>query len=191
MLSHFSFVWVFETLWTVAPQAPLSMGILQARTLESAAMPFSSGSNLCLLCLFHWQVDFFVTRILYHLGSPVLIIHLSMCLCGTTHQTFPNYFLHIHAEMFSHLLPYTCLMLRPYCLSFLLLACWHLPFSVLLFWQMFLVVFLAQVTNGYPVLLLPPFCPCFHQLKTKFFLISVLFILLYNIILVLPQTEYW
>ena len=71
---------------------------------------------------------FFVTRILYHLGSPVLIIHLFICLGDTTHQTFPNYFLHIHAEIFSHLLPYTCLMLRPNCLSFLLLACWHLFF---------------------------------------------------------------
>ena len=34
MLSHFSHVWLFATLWTVACQAPLSMGILQARILE-------------------------------------------------------------------------------------------------------------------------------------------------------------
>ena len=31
----------FETPWTVACQAPLSMGILQARTLEWVAIPFS------------------------------------------------------------------------------------------------------------------------------------------------------
>ena len=31
MLSHFSHVQLFTTLWTVACQAPLSMGILQAR----------------------------------------------------------------------------------------------------------------------------------------------------------------
>ena len=45
----------FATAWTVARQAPLSMGILQARILEWAAMPFSKGtfptqgSNLGLL----------------------------------------------------------------------------------------------------------------------------------------------
>ena len=39
-LSHFSRVWLFVTLWTVACQAPLSMGILQARMLEWVAIPF-------------------------------------------------------------------------------------------------------------------------------------------------------
>ena len=34
MLSHFSCVWLFATLWTIACQAPLSLGILQARILE-------------------------------------------------------------------------------------------------------------------------------------------------------------
>ena len=33
------------TQWTVAPQAPLSMGILQARTLEWVATSSSSGSS--------------------------------------------------------------------------------------------------------------------------------------------------
>ena len=32
-------------LWTVARQAPLSRGILQARTLEWVAMPASRGSS--------------------------------------------------------------------------------------------------------------------------------------------------
>ena len=36
-------VQLFATLWTVAHQAPLSMGILQARILEWAAMPSSRG----------------------------------------------------------------------------------------------------------------------------------------------------
>ena len=34
VLSHFSHVQLFVTLWTVAHQAPLSVGILQARILE-------------------------------------------------------------------------------------------------------------------------------------------------------------
>ena len=33
------------TPWTVARQAPLSMGILQARILEWVAFPFSKGSS--------------------------------------------------------------------------------------------------------------------------------------------------
>ena len=42
VLSH---VWLSETPWTVAHQAPLSMGILQARKLEWVAMPSSRGSS--------------------------------------------------------------------------------------------------------------------------------------------------
>ena len=38
-------VWLFVTPWTVALQAPLSMGILQARILGWVAMPSSGGSS--------------------------------------------------------------------------------------------------------------------------------------------------
>ena len=44
VLSHFRNVRLFATPWTVAHQAPLSMGILQARILEWVAMPSSRGS---------------------------------------------------------------------------------------------------------------------------------------------------
>ena len=52
-LSH---VRLFVTPWTVARQAPLSLGILQTRILEWVVMPPSrvfptQGSNLCLLHL--------------------------------------------------------------------------------------------------------------------------------------------
>ena len=40
-LSH---VWLFATLWTVARQAPLSMGFFQARLLEWVVISFSGGS---------------------------------------------------------------------------------------------------------------------------------------------------
>ena len=36
---------LFVVPWTVARQAPLSMGILQARILEWVAIPFSRGSS--------------------------------------------------------------------------------------------------------------------------------------------------
>ena len=39
------FVWIFVSPWTVAHQAPLSMGILQARILEWIAMPSSMRSS--------------------------------------------------------------------------------------------------------------------------------------------------
>ena len=42
LLSHDQ---LFGTSWTVAHQAPLSMGILQARILERVAMPSSRGSS--------------------------------------------------------------------------------------------------------------------------------------------------
>ena len=44
VLSRSSCVWLFTTLWTVARQHPLSMGILQARILEWVAKPSSRGS---------------------------------------------------------------------------------------------------------------------------------------------------
>ena len=43
MLSHFSHVRLFATLWTVACQAPLSLGLL--RVLEWVTMPFSRGTS--------------------------------------------------------------------------------------------------------------------------------------------------
>ena len=45
MLSCFICVRLFVTPWTVARQAPLSVGILQAKILEWVAMPFSRGSS--------------------------------------------------------------------------------------------------------------------------------------------------
>ena len=40
-----SCVWPFATPWTAARQAPLSMGILQARILEWVTVPFCRGSS--------------------------------------------------------------------------------------------------------------------------------------------------
>ena len=45
MLNHFSRVQLFMIVWTVAHQAPLSMGILQARILERVAMLSSRESS--------------------------------------------------------------------------------------------------------------------------------------------------
>ena len=45
VLCRFNHVQLFATLWTVACQALLSMGILQARILEWVAVPSSRGSS--------------------------------------------------------------------------------------------------------------------------------------------------
>ena len=59
VLSSFSCAQLFVSLWTVAQQAPLSMG---SSRLEWVAMPSSRvsswlGLNLHLLCLLHWQAS--------------------------------------------------------------------------------------------------------------------------------------
>ena len=46
VLSCFSGVWLFATLWTIACQAPLSIGILHVRILEWVAMPSSACTSL-------------------------------------------------------------------------------------------------------------------------------------------------
>ena len=60
MLSCFSCIWLFATLWTVAHQAALSLGFVGKNT--GWVLPYSpprifqtQGSSLHLLCLLHWQ----------------------------------------------------------------------------------------------------------------------------------------
>ena len=74
MLSHFSFVWLFVPLWTVAHQAPLSMGF--SRQEYWSGLPFpplgifqTQGSNPCLLCVLHWQAD---SLLLVPPGKPLI-----------------------------------------------------------------------------------------------------------------------
>ena len=60
-------VWLFVTPWTVAYQAPLSTGILQARILEWVASPFSRGSSrprdwTKSSCVGRWILDCWPTR---------------------------------------------------------------------------------------------------------------------------------
>ena len=73
VLSCFSSIWFFATPWTVACQAPLSMGILQARILEWVVMPSSRGSSQSRDQTCVSFVSCIGRHILYpwpHLGSP-------------------------------------------------------------------------------------------------------------------------
>ena len=57
ILSRFSCIQLFATLWTVACQASLSTEFPR-QEYWSGRFPWiflSQGSNLCLLCLLHWQ----------------------------------------------------------------------------------------------------------------------------------------
>ena len=70
LLQH---VWLFAILWTVARQAPLSMGILQERILQRVAVPASTGSfqprdstrTSSISCIGRWPLSHYC-----HLGSP-------------------------------------------------------------------------------------------------------------------------
>ena len=71
--SQFSCVQLLATPWTVGHQAPLSMEILQARTLEWVAMPSSRGSSRPRDRIHISHVSCVGRQVLYHsyhLGSP-------------------------------------------------------------------------------------------------------------------------
>ena len=60
VLNHFSHALLFAMLWTIACQAPLSMGSSRQESWRGFHAPFkrifpTQGLNLCLLCLLHWQ----------------------------------------------------------------------------------------------------------------------------------------
>ena len=89
------------TPWTVAHQAPVSMGF--PRQEHWSGLPFPSPGNLpnqgSDLCLLHWQVDSFP---LSHQGSPCLSISLSsvaqlcLTLCNPMDCSTPGFPVHHH-----------------------------------------------------------------------------------------------
>ena len=67
MLSHFSRVQFFATLWTVACQTPLFIGFFQARILKWIAISSSRESSqprdqTCLSCFSHIAGKFFTSE---------------------------------------------------------------------------------------------------------------------------------
>ena len=99
MLSHFSCAQLLVTLQTVARQAPLSLGILQARILERVVMPSSRGSSWipgglnsallhCSEILYHlshqgspfnWYVFFFFDNFIYDCSGLHCLWAFSSC----------------------------------------------------------------------------------------------------------------
>ena len=74
--------WLFVTPWTAACQAPLSMGILQARMLEWVAIPVSMGSSQPS----DWTHASSTGRwVLYHWATwEALLSHFSLPECVST-----------------------------------------------------------------------------------------------------------
>ena len=81
MLSHLTYVWLFATPWTVAPQAPLSMGFPSEST-EAGVLPSSRGSSWprdlthVNLCLLHSQTG---SLPLASPGKPHVYVHMCVC----------------------------------------------------------------------------------------------------------------
>ena len=73
VLSCFNCIILCATLWTVALQAPLSMGFSRQEYWSGLPCPPPGdlphqGLNLCLLCLLHWQMG---SLTLMPLGKPL------------------------------------------------------------------------------------------------------------------------
>ena len=67
VLNHFSWVWLFATQWTVACQAPLSMGFSRVEYWSGChfllqGIFLTQGWNSSLLCLLHLAARFFTTN---------------------------------------------------------------------------------------------------------------------------------
>ena len=79
VLSHFSHVWLFATLWTVACQAPLSMGFSRPESWSGLLILLqgiflTQGLNPCLLCLRHCRQ---IIYLLNHQGSLTRLVQQS------------------------------------------------------------------------------------------------------------------
>ena len=104
VLGCFSHVWFFATLWTVACQAPLSMGFSSKNTgmdchaLLQGIFP-TQGSNLFLLCLLHWQAGSLPLappgkhhKVNFMLSAPVIGSYTTAWLSGPViHQSNATY----------------------------------------------------------------------------------------------------
>ena len=98
ILSCFSHIWLFVTLWTVAYQASLSMGFSMQENCSRLPCPPGdlpdSGNNPRLLCLLHWQPG---SLPLAPLGKPSFACLLQSCLtlCDPMDYSQPGSSVHV------------------------------------------------------------------------------------------------
>ena len=95
VLSRFSHIWLFATLWMVAHQAPLSMGFSKARILEWVAMLSSRGSSrtkdwthvFCVSCI---TDRFFTTEPPGKPSKRYICHYFSIAALGRHHNTLSS-----------------------------------------------------------------------------------------------------
>ena len=113
-----SCVRLFATTWTVARQAPLSMGL--SRREYSSGLPFPSPVDLpdpdVNPCLLHWQAD---SLPLSHQGSPYCPVYINNCsnyqwMTDNVAKAYPNwtFFLSIFCLTHFFFLAYSMLWLH-------------------------------------------------------------------------------
>ena len=83
MLSHFSRVWLFMTLWTIARQAPLSMGFSRQEYWNRLLCPPPGDLSRVFLNLQFWlwacYFSFYVCQpLLYMYFEAVLLLHTNL-----------------------------------------------------------------------------------------------------------------
>ena len=100
MLSHFSRVQLFVTLWMVAHQAPLSMGFSRQEDwsglhalLQGIFQP-RDRTHICLYLLHRRRIPY----VLSHLGNPYVCIHTTH-----THTHTHTHIFSIHSSASGHL----------------------------------------------------------------------------------------
>ena len=83
MLSCFSRVQLFATLWSIVCQAPLSMRFSRQEFWSGLPCPLlgifpTQGSNPCLSCLLHWQAG---SLPLAQPGKHYMCVYIYICMC--------------------------------------------------------------------------------------------------------------
>ena len=108
MLNQVSPVWLFATLWIVTHQAPLSMGIFQARILEWVSMPSSRESS--------------------QPRDRTRVSHIAQILFHLSHQKGPgNLMLHIKWPSMQGCFSHIQLLATPWTVASRLLCPWNFP----------------------------------------------------------------
>ena len=74
------------TPWTIARQAPLSMGLSRQEYWSGLPCPpqgifLTQGLNLCLLHLLHWQVGSFTTSTTWEAPCKRICVYVCMYMC--------------------------------------------------------------------------------------------------------------
>ena len=173
----------FVTPWTVAHQAPLSMGILQVRILEWIAIPFSRGSSqprdqTQVSCIAGGFFTIWATR-----EASVMLINPFLPQWSKLCFNFLIYsIVHIHAHLLCYLsLPSICpklplsgaisnpLILKSHRLNYFVVLVIHIPYHIQLTHLMYTMAFsIFRVVQTSPQSVLEHFHhpnkkPCMYQ----------------------------